>query len=72
MTQLHHRRPSRVGRCRPRWARSGVGLDLDLLRADLYRLLDEVARAGPERHRELVREFERAWSEFRDATGVGR
>jgi hypothetical protein len=69
MARLHHQRP-RPGEHRPAVtlaASSAVGLDL--LRGDLYRLLDELARAGADRHAELVEQFERAWVDFRDATG---
>ncbi len=41
---------------------------LDLLRADLYRLIDELARAPLEDRESLVLEFERAWERFKDAT----
>lgn len=47
-----------------------VPLHLDLLRADLYRLLDELVRAGPEHRQGLVVEFERAWEQFKDATAT--
>jgi hypothetical protein len=42
-------------------------LVLDLLRADLYRLLDEVARAAAANQDGLVLEFERAWETFKEA-----
>lgn len=42
---------------------------LDLLRGDLYRLLDELVRARSESRGRLVLEFERAWEEFKNATG---
>jgi hypothetical protein len=45
-----------------------VPVHLDLLRADLYRLLDELVRARPDTHEGLVLEFERAWEQFKDAT----
>ncbi len=48
-----------------------VSLQLDLLRADLYRLLDELVRAPAEVRQELVREFERIWQRLKDATGCG-
>ncbi len=47
----------------------GTSLSLDLLRGDLYRMLDELARARPGRHRDLVREFERAWASYKEVTG---
>ncbi len=59
-----------------RWSpRAGSGLDeapvqLDLLRADLYRLLDELVRARSEYHEGLVLEFERAWEHFKEATAM--
>jgi hypothetical protein len=41
---------------------------LDLLQADLYRMIDEIARAGHGDHRQvLVARFERAWERFKDA-----
>ncbi len=43
-------------------------VQLDLLRADLYRLLDELVHAGSEHHQGLVAEFERAWEQFKEAT----
>jgi len=43
-------------------------LHLDLLRADLYRLLDELVHAGSDHHTRLVMEFERAWEQFKQAT----
>jgi len=48
-----------------------VPVQLDLLRADLYRLLDELARTGAEERDGLVLEFERAWEEFKQATARG-
>jgi hypothetical protein len=45
---------------------SPVGLDL--LRADLYRLLDELVRAPAGQRPSLVPEFERSWEEFKEAT----
>jgi hypothetical protein len=47
-----------------------VPVHLDLLRADLYRLLDEMVRARPDSHLALAQEFERAWERFRDATAL--
>jgi len=45
-----------------------VPVQIDLLRADLYRLLDELVRSRSEYHEDLVAEFERAWQHFKDAT----
>jgi hypothetical protein len=45
-----------------------VAFSLDLARADLYRLLDALARAPAEIHGKLVLEFELAWREFKRAT----
>ncbi len=45
-----------------------VPVHLDLLRGDLYRLLDELVRARAEVHGRLVLEFERAWERFKSAT----
>ncbi len=44
-----------------------VPVHLDLLRADLYRLLDELVHAPSEHHQGLVLEVERAWGQFKDA-----
>ena len=40
---------------------------LDLRRADLYRILDAFARAPPEGRDVIVREFEEAWEDFKEA-----
>ena len=40
---------------------------LDLLRADLYRLLDDVARTRGAGRDAAVLEFERTWSRFKEA-----
>ncbi len=45
-----------------------VSVQLDLIRADLYRLLDELVRAPPELRPALVREFERLWQRLKQAT----
>ena len=45
-----------------------ASIQLDLLRADLYRLIDELARAPFEDREGLVLDFERAWERFKDAT----
>jgi hypothetical protein len=68
-----HRHPSRPrrrarGGSIPRPGLDGVSLSLDLARGDLYRLIDELARARRECRGELVRKFERAWAEFREAS----
>ena len=39
---------------------------LDLLRAELYRILDELARSSREVRPELVSEFEQFWERFRE------
>jgi hypothetical protein len=46
----------------------GVPLSLDLARADLYSLLDALARSTAERHDELVRAFELAWEDYKEQT----
>jgi len=46
---------------------AGLSVALDLLQAELYRMIDEIARAGPGDHRALVAQFERAWQRFKDA-----
>jgi hypothetical protein len=66
-----HRRPPRRGRRTPRAAlESGerIALSLDLRRAELYRMLDQFVRASAEGRADLVREFEQAWQDFKDAT----
>jgi hypothetical protein len=40
---------------------------LDLRRADLYRILDEFARAPVDRRGDVIREFEQAWRDFKEA-----
>jgi hypothetical protein len=45
-----------------------VSVQVDLVRADLYRLIDELARAPLEDRENLLLEFERAWERFKDAT----
>lgn len=46
---------------------------LDLLRADLYRMLDEIARTSSgDTHHALVQQFERAWERFKQATLASR
>jgi hypothetical protein len=47
----------------------GVPVSLDLARADLYRLLDELARSTARSHGDLVRAFERAWEGYKEQTG---
>jgi hypothetical protein len=44
-------------------------VSLDLLRADLYRLLDEVARLRGAARAQSVLEFEQAWQKFKRALG---
>jgi hypothetical protein len=47
-------------------------LDLDLLRGELYRILDELARTRTGSRDALVQEFERTWEAFRaEARTVG-
>ncbi len=50
----------------------GVPVSLDLARADLYRLLDELARSTADRHGELVRAFELAWEAYKVETAKRR
>ncbi len=66
-------RTRRVGAARPRAASprnepDPTILSIDLLRADLYRMLDEIAQASDPRHGILVREFERAWALYKITT----
>ena len=42
-------------------------LYLDLLRGELYRILDELARSSPSARGRLLVEFERFWAQFREA-----
>ncbi len=72
MTHTPQRRRQRRGHAGGPFAplppANGVPVAVDLLRADLYRMLDEIARAGHESHPALVAQFERAWERFKDAT----
>jgi hypothetical protein len=45
-----------------------VPVSLDLARAELYRLLDELARSTQAAHDGLVRDFERAWEAYKEQT----
>jgi hypothetical protein len=40
--------------------------ELDALRGDLYRMLDELARAAPGERDALVDAFEHLWTRFKD------
>lgn len=44
-----------------------VPVQLDLLRAELYRVLDELARSSAVDRRRLLVEYERSWARFKDA-----
>lgn len=46
---------------------NGVPAAVDLLRADLYRMIDEIAHARPGGHHALLLQFERTWEQFKDA-----
>ena len=46
----------------------GVPLHVDLLRADLYRLLDAMVRASPEERDEVIRAFEQGWERLKELT----
>lgn len=50
----------------------GVPVSLDLARADLYRLLDELARSTAKSHGDIVRAFERAWEAYKEQTARRR
>ncbi len=50
----------------------GIPVALDLLRGELYRMLDEIARAHGESHRTLVLQFEIAWELYKRATAAVR
>jgi hypothetical protein len=45
-----------------------VPVSVDLARAELYRLLDELARSTRANHGELVRAFELAWDAYKEQT----
>jgi hypothetical protein len=45
-------------------------IELDLLRAELYRILDELARSGRADRRQPLLEFERAWAQLKAALGL--
>lgn len=72
----HPGRPSRPAQ-RPRIevtpapAPELVSVGLDLRRAELYRILDAIARARDDARGELIGEFERAWEEFKVVTAKG-
>jgi len=42
-------------------------LYLDLLRGEMYRILDDLARSSPGARSRLFDEFERSWAQFREA-----
>ncbi len=46
---------------------NGVPAAVDLLRVDLYRMIDEIAHARPGGHHALMLQFERTWEQFKDA-----
>ena len=53
---------------RIRTSRGEVPFELDALRGDLYRLIDAVARSGPDRRDALVEAFEQLWVVFKEAS----
>ncbi len=61
LRRTHTRRPA------PPPVIDGATAVVDLLRADLDRMLDEIAHAGPGGHHALVLQFERTWAQFKDA-----
>ncbi len=61
LRRTHTRRPA------PPPAVNGVAAAVDLLRADLYRILDEIAHARAGGHHALVLQFERTWEQFKEA-----
>jgi hypothetical protein len=69
-------RPRRSGRypppsLAPLRAKTGeVPLHLDLLRAELYRILDELAHTWPDVPDEIIQEFEKTWARLKDAFEV--
>ena len=60
--------PARPRVATPRNEPDPIILSIDLLRSELYRILDEMAQARDHRHAALVREFERAWALYRVTT----
>jgi hypothetical protein len=46
---------------------NGVPAAVDLLRADLYRMIDQIAHARAGGHHALLLQFERTWEQFKDA-----
>ncbi len=74
MTQHLQRRRSQRARARGVSAApmDGTPVALDLLRGELYRMLDEIARAHGESHRNLVLQFEIAWELYKRATAAVR
>ncbi len=67
--QRHRHRPRAGGNSAPPAPDDGESVALDILRGDLYRMLDEIARARGESHRTLVLEFESAWQRYKQVTG---
>jgi hypothetical protein len=47
-----------------------VSFELDLLRGDLYRILDALVRAGPHERDGLVFTFEETWRRFLGAVSL--
>jgi hypothetical protein len=47
--------------------RAALPVSLDLRRADLYRILDEIVRAPANRRAEVIGAFEQAWKDFKEA-----
>jgi hypothetical protein len=45
-------------------------LEIDLMRAELYRILDELARSGQVDRRRPLLEFERTWAQLKAALGL--
>ncbi len=45
---------------------NGVPAAVDLLRADLYRIIDEIAHASAGGHHALLLRFERTWEQFKE------
>ncbi len=63
LRRMHSHRPSLPALI------DGVPAAVDLLRAEMYRMLDELARARGASHHNIVQEFESAWERYKQVTG---
>jgi hypothetical protein len=65
-TSTRRRRPPHPRRSGPPAVIDGIPAAVDLLRADLYRILDEIAHASDGGHHALLMQFECRWEQFKD------